>query len=139
MIRRPPRSTLFPYTTLFRSLLHLVDQQLLGLLAELVAGRRLQLQAKSGPVFRVPRALRHPDPIGARLPSGLLQKLSGASGIVLAGLRRAPGPADMQFVGADGRQAEQQFVNDLLLIDPQFDRFAHSWISKNRMRILFHL
>src|SRR2546426_5852890 len=24
MIRRPPRSTLFPYTTLFRSLLHLV-------------------------------------------------------------------------------------------------------------------
>src|SRR2546430_12487954 len=25
MIRRPPRSTLFPYTTLFRSGLHLVD------------------------------------------------------------------------------------------------------------------
>src|SRR2546430_8162183 len=24
MIRRPPRSTLFPYTTLFRSLLHLI-------------------------------------------------------------------------------------------------------------------
>src|SRR5260221_11633095 len=31
MIRRPPRSTLFPYTTLFRSLLHdLVHQLLLG-------------------------------------------------------------------------------------------------------------
>src|SRR2546430_17702245 len=26
MIRRPPRSTLFPYTTLFRSLLHRRDQ-----------------------------------------------------------------------------------------------------------------
>src|SRR3989442_11834084 len=26
MIRRPPRSTLFPYTTLFRSLDHLFDQ-----------------------------------------------------------------------------------------------------------------
>src|SRR5256885_12400028 len=26
MIRRPPRSTLFPYTTLFRSLYHLLDQ-----------------------------------------------------------------------------------------------------------------
>src|SRR2546430_5896374 len=26
MIRRPPRSTLFPYTTLFRSLLHDVEQ-----------------------------------------------------------------------------------------------------------------
>src|SRR5258708_15404038 len=25
MIRRPPRSTLFPYTTLFRSVLHQVD------------------------------------------------------------------------------------------------------------------
>src|SRR5258706_1319491 len=28
MIRRPPRSTLFPYTTLFRSLAHRVDAQL---------------------------------------------------------------------------------------------------------------
>src|SRR3712207_9154337 len=27
MIRRPPRSTLFPYTTLFRSLLHVADLQ----------------------------------------------------------------------------------------------------------------
>src|SRR5256885_6450864 len=26
MIRRPPRSTLFPYTTLFRSLLHVGDR-----------------------------------------------------------------------------------------------------------------
>src|SRR3712207_8394666 len=34
MIRRPPRSTLFPYTTLFRSLLHLVDQRLEGGLGE---------------------------------------------------------------------------------------------------------
>src|ERR1043166_2648511 len=30
MIRRPPRSTLFPYTTLFRSV-HALDQQLVGL------------------------------------------------------------------------------------------------------------
>src|SRR2546429_6766118 len=27
MIRRPPRSTLFPYTTLFRSLTHRVDRK----------------------------------------------------------------------------------------------------------------
>src|SRR6266850_5358044 len=32
MIRRPPRSTLFPYTTLFRSILHRVPTVLLGLL-----------------------------------------------------------------------------------------------------------
>src|SRR2546425_2687919 len=30
MIRRPPRSTLFPYTTLFRSLLTLLGQDRLG-------------------------------------------------------------------------------------------------------------
>src|SRR5690242_20893297 len=29
MIRRPPRSTLFPYTTLFRSILRLEDQRVL--------------------------------------------------------------------------------------------------------------
>src|SRR2546427_7669347 len=28
MIRRPPRSTLFPYTTLFRSLAHLTEDRL---------------------------------------------------------------------------------------------------------------
>src|SRR2546422_9391949 len=33
MIRRPPRSTLFPYTTLFRSLLHLPPALLVGDLA----------------------------------------------------------------------------------------------------------
>src|SRR2546426_7526590 len=32
MIRRPPRSTLFPYTTLFRSLLH--DRRLVELLVD---------------------------------------------------------------------------------------------------------
>src|SRR3712207_8338612 len=37
MIRRPPRSTLFPYTTLFRSLL----QPLLGLLNGQAAGEDL--------------------------------------------------------------------------------------------------
>src|SRR5256885_3738044 len=31
MIRRPPRSTLFPYTTLFRSVAHLLLQQFVGL------------------------------------------------------------------------------------------------------------
>src|SRR2546422_11017541 len=31
MIRRPPRSTLFPYTTLFRSLAHLAGDEVLAL------------------------------------------------------------------------------------------------------------
>src|SRR5258708_11556388 len=39
MIRRPPRSTLFPYTTLFRSLRHLVERRQMG------KARRADLQA----------------------------------------------------------------------------------------------
>src|SRR2546422_11774064 len=38
MIRRPPRSTLFPYTTLFRSVLHIVIQ----------AGERQRAQHRLG-------------------------------------------------------------------------------------------
>src|SRR5260221_8688910 len=43
MIRRPPRSTLFPYTTLFRSLFDCLDQQLFNIarvpaMKELLAG-----------------------------------------------------------------------------------------------------
>src|SRR5260370_2306070 len=47
MIRRPPRSTLFPYTTLFRSIEHLAQGQGETMLAEfarlLVPGGRLVL------------------------------------------------------------------------------------------------
>src|SRR3712207_7164278 len=38
MIRRPPRSTLFPYTTLFRSLLTLIDVAVTGNEARLDGG-----------------------------------------------------------------------------------------------------
>src|SRR3712207_7579790 len=38
MIRRPPRSTLFPYTTLFRSPQRLVDGALEGVLVDFVVG-----------------------------------------------------------------------------------------------------
>src|SRR3712207_8255216 len=43
MIRRPPRSTLFPYTTLFRSLLRP------ALVGVVVAAGALQLRAQEGP------------------------------------------------------------------------------------------
>src|SRR5260221_2138796 len=42
MIRRPPRSTLFPYTTLFRS--HATDQH--GQKVPTARGRRVQLGAR---------------------------------------------------------------------------------------------
>src|SRR3712207_8433841 len=44
MIRRPPRSTLFPYTTLFRSLPFLLLSPVAGLVADRIPKRRL-LQA----------------------------------------------------------------------------------------------
>src|SRR3712207_7231005 len=47
MIRRPPRSTLFPYTTLFRSDLLLVDDQAVGLPQDLLE-RLGQLGADRG-------------------------------------------------------------------------------------------
>src|SRR3989449_11472382 len=42
MIRRPPRSTLFPYTTLFRSLTQAQKEQLEAELAELEGPRRAE-------------------------------------------------------------------------------------------------
>src|SRR2546422_6810686 len=48
MIRRPPRSTLFPYTTLFRSLL-LVATQLVGERVVLLAGAAARAGAGDGP------------------------------------------------------------------------------------------
>src|SRR3712207_7565633 len=46
MIRRPPRSTLFPYTTLFRSRLEAhFDEAVVGLGGELAADQRNQEQA----------------------------------------------------------------------------------------------
>src|SRR3712207_7940401 len=39
MIRRPPRSTLFPYTTLFRSRLEVLEQDVVGVRGVREAGR----------------------------------------------------------------------------------------------------
>src|SRR5258708_11450837 len=50
MIRRPPRSTLFPYTTLFRSLVGLTAWQALVETAKLSKGQKVFIQAGSGGV-----------------------------------------------------------------------------------------
>src|SRR3712207_7287033 len=68
MIRRPPRSTLFPYTTLFRSrlgegvvllgltLAHLLDEDAHDLRVEVGPGAALELRARV--------VERHPPPVG---------------------------------------------------------------------------
>src|SRR3712207_9466940 len=48
MIRRPPRSTLFPYTTLFRSL-----RQAVGLLRSVYGAAVLDRLVASSPVVRI--------------------------------------------------------------------------------------
>src|SRR2546429_2041877 len=59
MIRRPPRSTLFPYTTLFRSGQARVDEP--ALVARALAGDRAALgmlvEAYAGSVRRITRAI----------------------------------------------------------------------------------
>src|SRR5258707_5178826 len=55
MIRRPPRSTLFPYTTLFRSLLH-VDT---GSYYRAITAELIRRGAKAGDLAAVKSALAH--------------------------------------------------------------------------------
>src|SRR5258708_10081598 len=55
MIRRPPRSTLFPYTTLFRSLRHVVRGA--GELREVLLDQRLGLRVTGTGLHR---SLREP-------------------------------------------------------------------------------
>src|SRR5258708_23379309 len=47
MIRRPPRSTLFPYTTLFRSLIAIGGEDTLGVAARLAAEAGVSVVAVS--------------------------------------------------------------------------------------------
>src|SRR5437588_9576123 len=64
MIRRPPRSTLFPYTTLFRSITQHVDVPL----AQDAADGRAKREAKSK------RCADHPHPLRAAFGLGLDRK-----------------------------------------------------------------
>src|SRR2546425_6057741 len=64
MIRRPPRSTLFPYTTLFRSIEHVVGREgvLVGLLRPELGARRARDRAlRNGRMSRaaIPRSEEH--------------------------------------------------------------------------------
>src|SRR3712207_7317681 len=56
MIRRPPRSTLFPYTTLFRSWDLLARRVLVGLAGAPDAGLRLQARGALSRLLLVPTA-----------------------------------------------------------------------------------
>src|SRR3712207_8827615 len=71
MIRRPPRSTLFPYTTLFRSRRVPQGKRILR-----TAFQHLERELPE-PAARAVRSLRHPDARWIRLPVGVLFIVGG--------------------------------------------------------------
>src|SRR5258707_5042348 len=62
MIRRPPRSTLFPYTTLFRSFQRAADAELHGAFAIDAQYRRAEIGEQHGAHGRGPSACELDDP-----------------------------------------------------------------------------
>src|SRR3712207_6949086 len=71
MIRRPPRSTLFPYTTLFRSVHEAVQRQGVGLVEPVPLQR-------PGPVVLQPLQVAGdagPDPVFLGLDLGVLRRV----------------------------------------------------------------
>src|SRR3712207_8944547 len=76
MIRRPPRSTLFPYTTLFRS--RDVGRGLRAVAWERSAGQVVQA------VLTVAVLLVAPSPVRPAMPFLALALLAGAAAVALA-------------------------------------------------------
>src|SRR5258707_8554767 len=83
MIRRPPRSTLFPYTTLFRS----IDQRDLGAAEIGQPGGRGERQAEPG--------MDAVDDLDAEL-DGVLGRLSGARGVAAQGIEIGRATSELQ-------------------------------------------
>src|SRR5256884_7375357 len=72
MIRRPPRSTLFPYTTLFRSVasvLRVPASRPLGNRTNSFHGRTASCSLLVGPVLKCPPSVGRPDRKSTRLNS----------------------------------------------------------------------
>src|SRR2546422_5488314 len=63
MIRRPPRSTLFPYTTLFRSLNAAVAVSMLTTPFFVMGYERFLMRRLDRPVERAPDAIRETNPV----------------------------------------------------------------------------
>src|SRR3989440_12904273 len=79
MIRRPPRSTLFPYTTLFRSL-QLLGKALVLLLALLMVACSSSTVATSKPTPTAPPIFPTSGPVEQTAAPG---KIGGAVGVGL--------------------------------------------------------
>src|SRR2546422_2389941 len=91
MIRRPPRSTLFPYTTLFRSLPAFHRPQQAGPAQPVDPKAHLSWRLSSDAPRGVRARARAAEPCGARCrePSAALRKDAGA---LAAAVQRRPAP-----------------------------------------------
>src|SRR3989454_9064307 len=99
MIRRPPRSTLFPYTTLFRSLLFEVK----GDITQnpfVQEGMRINVPPRVAPVT-LTGAVRRPGEYELGPGGSLRELLELTGGVTVAG---AGSDARLTRVGADGRK-----------------------------------
>src|SRR2546430_10001054 len=100
MIRRPPRSTLFPYTTLFRSQVAVLDALGLGIVARIL--RELGA-VESGATLRPQRVVGHAE---RQVRVGRLEDLVGHDrGMGVPAARRALARAEVDpgLVGEERR------------------------------------
>src|SRR3712207_7322452 len=125
MIRRPPRSTLFPYTTLFRSPAHLAVR-----LALLVAGRPVGHDEARDLVVLGARGDRHdPGDVGSRVGDELLGAVDHPVAVVaprararVAGVRARLGLGQAERAEPLARAQLRQPLALLLLVAEDVDR-----------------
>src|SRR2546425_5744144 len=119
MIRRPPRSTLFPYTTLFRSTQGKILAERLGL-PKITTGDLLRAAVKAAtPLGREAKKFMDdgklvPDSVILNLIKEELAKPEAWTGAVLDGFPRTAAQAEL----VDRRLGERgQRLNHILLLD----------------------
>src|SRR5256886_14094542 len=97
MIRRPPRSTLFPYTTLFRSLVGVAHYLYFLTSSGTFSGVTDSMKSSSTSTgVANPQAPRHSTSITVHLPSGLVAPSSLAPVVSSSACTTAPAPQKLQ-------------------------------------------
>src|SRR2546422_4275335 len=126
MIRRPPRSTLFPYTTLFRSRYRVLPLRLTDSFLELGTANPFDLDAEKALAFATARGIRlfllAPSKISEKLeemykPEKAIDKLLEGMGDeeVLTTLRDTAAPEELNVSEADASQKPVVRLVDMII------------------------
>src|SRR2546422_5227758 len=135
MIRRPPRSTLFPYTTLFRSHAQPLERRRVHLARRLVSLRTVELEGRNRAAPREGGALPLPGALGTYRPAVQLDQLThDGKPAPEAGVRARGGAVGLSEALEDegeevGANASARVAHDDLRApvrqpDPDFDATA---------------